>query len=585
MSASQEEQNKCPTHYHNRLEFYCSTCKKSACNDCKDIIQCYKNKHDVSEWQTTLEEINQNAIEGLKIAEDITIKLEGTFNFILEGQNRFSNDLTLCRRTITNQEEKLIRTVREKSKALMSDLEMIANAKKQAHDIHVTDLDSKLEEVKELKATVNAIMRKPEEKETLESHLRKIDALKDNVLGPNFDKSFHKRNVSPHFLPSSHLDELMNTDGIGKITTTDSITYKVAEDDRAITVTKAEPFEVKVSSPTESDACQLAATLVSSSGRKITTEVLEDQESGRYKITGRCNVEGDWQMKITVGSAHIEGSPVNIKVERLGLVHTTGNISDYKEHNKSKKATGVMLDRDGYILVSSLSKDILKFNQSGLFVAGIQVPHDVKVNRIHKMGNGRMVYSDISEKCVVMCDDKFQTICSFGKNELEYPMGVTVNKENGVMYVADRNAKCVFKYRVDDRELLGKITCSRNIGQIKPHGITLTKEGHVVVADYENNRILLFDLLNIKIKILIYNGKEDGKVSAPDGVAIDMDENIIVSSNHKLQLFDKNGVFIKRIDHKDDGLDTPSEITVISKRPRRLAVVNNRPNNVKIYNY
>ncbi|XP_033116719.1 E3 ubiquitin-protein ligase TRIM71-like [Anneissia japonica] len=186
-----------------------------------------------------------------------------------------------------------------------------------------------------------------------------------------------------------------------------------------------------------------------------------------------------------------------------------------------------------------------------------------------------------------LCDDKFQEVRSFGKDMLKSPVGLTLNKETRALYVADVYAHCVYKFNVDDGRLLGNIgSQGSEVGQIRqPQDVTLTKKGHVIVADFTNDRIQMFDANGKFMRTLVGSGREDGKVLSPFGVTMDMDENIIVSSNHKLQLFDKNGVFITRIDHKNDGLECPLGITVISNRPRRVAVANLGQNNVKIFNY
>ncbi|XP_033118979.1 tripartite motif-containing protein 2-like [Anneissia japonica] len=582
---TKDEPNKCPTHYKKELEFYCSTCKKSACEDCKYVLRCYQNKHNVIPMITAIDDFNHNANEVINTAQGIKNKLQGTLDSITNDRSDFEYHLKLCRTAIEVREKTLIKKVQEKSKQLISDLEKLYIEKKEDVDSQVKNIDTKLSKVNNVMAIINTMMNKPQETETLESHKTTINTVRDEILGTDFEKSFHKKNITPTFIPSTHLDEVMNTECIGKITTVDGM-YKVDQHDEAITVTKGQTFVVTVSSLSESDACKLSATLSNPSYEKSATEV-EYQGNGEYKITGKCNVEGDWQMKIIVGEVHIKGSPVNIKVESLGLVHTIGNISDYKEHYKTCKVADVVLDTDGCILVSSYSKDILKFNQSGSFVARIQVPQDVKVHRMHLMCDGHMVYTDIVGEFVVMCDDKFKEIISFGKGILKYPEGLTVNKKTGVLYVEDGEAHCVFKFNVDDGRLLGKIGSEGSeVGQMNtPVDVTLTKESHMIIADFNNDRIQMFDANDKFMRILVGCGEEDGKVLGPCGVTMDMDENIIVSSNHKLQLFDKNGVFIKRIDHEDDGLDIPYGITVISNRPRRVAVANHKANNVKIFNY
>ncbi|XP_033109921.1 E3 ubiquitin-protein ligase TRIM71-like isoform X2 [Anneissia japonica] len=568
---AKDEQNKCPTHWNNVLEFYCPTCKKTACKKCEHVLRCYQNKHNVTPMKTAVDEFNKNATEVTNIAQGIKTKLKGTLDSITSDRSDFEYHLKLCRTAIEVKEKTLIKEVQEKSKQLMSDLEKIYQEKKADIDCQVKDIDSKLTKVNNVMASINKMMNKPQETETLGSHRKTMNTVRAKVLGIDSHQSFNKKNITPNFIPSTHLKEFIKTEGIGKIVTVDGM-YTVAKNDEAITVAKGQQFVVTVSSLSESDTCKLAATLSNPSHEETATDV-EYQGNGEYKIAGKCNVEGDWQMKIIAGEAHIKGSPVNIKVEALGLINTIGNISDYKENHKTGKVTDVVLDIDGCILISSYSKDILKFNQSGSFVARIEMPQDVQVNRMHLMGDGHMVYSE--------------EIRSFGKGILKYPDGLTVNKETRVLYVGDREAHCVFKFNVDDGRLLGKIGSEGSeVGQIKnPEDVTLTKEGHLIVTNWKNNRIQMFDANDTFMRILVGSGKEDGKVWGPHGVIIDMDGNILVSSGHKLQLFDKNGVFIKRIDHKDDGLDTPTGITVISNRPRRVAVANHKANNVKFFNY
>ncbi|XP_033120932.1 tripartite motif-containing protein 2-like [Anneissia japonica] len=417
---------------------------------------------------------------------------------------------------------------------------------------------------------------KPEETPALQIHKETIDAIRDTYLRP--DQPLQKTNTTPVFIPSTHLDDLMNTECIGKITTVDPMMYKVSEDFEAITATKAEPFVVKVTSLAESDVCQLVSSLINASGEESATKI-EYQGSGEYKIIGRCDVEGDWQMRITAGAEHIKGSPVNVKVKTLGIIQTIENIAE--EHNKTENVTDLAVDTDGCILVSSNSKNILKFHQSGSFVDSLSgFSYNLLVARMHQMGDGDILHSgysySYSRRIVTMYNNKYKYKNVFYNKEVQYPFGLTVNKKSRVLYVADCG------------NLLGKIGSEGSeIGQLKePQDVTLTKEGHVIVADFGNNRIQMFDSSGKMMRVIVVGcGEEDGKVMGPHGVTMNMDENLIVSSNHKLQLFDKNGIFIKRIDHEDDGLYIPVGCTVLSHRPRIVAVANHGKNNIKIFKY
>ncbi|XP_033106662.1 tripartite motif-containing protein 2-like [Anneissia japonica] len=605
---------KCPAHCNTTLEFYCSTCNKSACKKCEQTNHCYQKEHKVMLMSTAVDEFNKEASEVVKLANEVENILTERLEFIAKGRSVHDSQLNLCRIAIGIQEKKLIKKVQEKSKDLMSNIDEIHKQMNKNNNTEVKDIDLRLKQVNNVISLINSVLNKPEQRQNIGCYKTIINAVREEVLGTDFQKLFHKESIIPNFIPSTHMDDLMNTEGIGKITTANGI-YKVAEGGKEISVTKGQSFVVEVCSLAESDEYKLEALLINSD-EELETEV-EYQGREEYKITGSCNLEGDWQMKITAGVAHIKGSPVNIKVETLGLVHTIDNISDYKEHNKTERVTDVALDTDGCILVSSNSKDILKFDQSGSFVARIEVPvpQDVKVYTMHPVGNGQMLYGDSLEKCVVMCDDKFQKIRSFGKGMLKIPKGLTVNKVTRVLYVVDYDAHCIYKFNVDDGRLLGKIgSMGSRVGQmLQPIHVALNKKGHVFVSDTGNKRIQLFDTNDKFIRILEpkrvksnlaikcrRNSKplfvsdsnssevddDSIEVSEPLAVTIDFDENILVSSfNHKLQLFDKDGGFIKQIDIEDDGVDFPCGITAICDRPRRVAVANHKANNINIFNY
>ncbi|XP_071955978.1 uncharacterized protein [Antedon mediterranea] len=572
--------NKCKIHGGCMLEFFCRSCSKSGCKKCEHVLCCYQNSHNVIPFKTAVDEFNQNAKKVKKCAEEIKEKLKGTRDTITREKSDMESEFKLCRTAIESQEQNIIKKVQEKTRTLITDLEKIYKKNMEVVDERVKRMDSKLMKVNEMSPLINTMMNKPEERETLKSHETNVNVVKDEVLKPNFDESIFKGIVTPSFIPSKNLDNVINLEGIGKI---GECLYEVAEGDRRITVIKGQTFEVKVSSAEGSETSLLAATLIDidKSGKESAT--VKHLGSGVYKITGRCPKEGESKMKITARGKPVKGSPVNIKVNAQ-LVHTIDK-KQLKVLNKEKKVKDVLLDKDGCILISSCSQDLLRFNAAYYsFVGRVLVNHRVNVAFLHQMGDGHIVHSDTYGKTVVMCDDKLKKIHAFGKGLLKNPCAMTVNKETRTMYVADSENHCVFKFNVDNGKLLGEIGTYGSEGQMnRPYGVTLTKEGNLIVADCGNNRIQMFDANDKFMRILVDSGKKDGHVVSPHYVAIDSDENILVSSNHKLQLFDKNGVFIKRID--DGGLDNPLGITIISNQPRRVAVANWGTNNVKIYNY
>ncbi|XP_071947250.1 uncharacterized protein [Antedon mediterranea] len=568
---------KCSVHTDKKLDYYCLTCKLMICEDCKHS-HIDRSNHKMIPIEKALNDINQTVNKTIKIAEDIKEKLNERLDVINKERSELESNFELSRISIETHKNEIIRKVNEESKVMIEKLTQTYEKQKDVIDIHIKSIELKLTQVSSLIESINKMMNKPQETETVTSYMTTITDVGKNVLA---DKSFTKTSFTLKFVPSQRLSELMKHESVGKL-----MIVTVNKEDWNISVTKGQLFSVRVSSLAESDVGQLTATLTNLSGEKSQSKVTH--RKGRCTITGRCDLEGDWHMNITdEAMSHVIGSPVSIKVEPIGLVQTIENISEYKEHNKTAKVTDVVLGTDGCMLVSSYSRELIKVDQSGCFVSRIQIPQNIQVNYMHQIGNGHMVYSDYLEKCVVMCDNQYYEIRTFGKGVLKYPDGVRINQKNRILYVADRKCHCVFKFNIDDGSLLGKIGSEGSkAGQLKkPTDVAVTKEGHAIVADRENSRIQMFDANDKLIKILVAYGKEDGRVWGPCGITIDMGGNIIVSSNHKLQLFDQNGKFIKRIDKKDDGLNMPLGMAVISKRPRRVAVANHLSSNIKIFSY
>ncbi|XP_033125795.1 E3 ubiquitin-protein ligase RNF213-like [Anneissia japonica] len=210
----------CQVHCNTTLEFYCSNCNKSACKKCEHILRCYQKQHKVIPISTAVDKFNKDANEIVELAHKIEKTLTEKLEMLTKVRSEFDSQLKLCRTAIEIQEKKLIRNVQEKTKELISDLESMYK-NKENDDSEINDIDLKINQVKNLIVSINSIMNKPEETETLLTHKATIKAVEDKVLGNDFEQSFQKRNITPNFIPSMQMDQLMNTEGIGKITAVD----------------------------------------------------------------------------------------------------------------------------------------------------------------------------------------------------------------------------------------------------------------------------------------------------------------------------------------------------------------------------
>ena len=76
-----------------------------------------------------------------------------------------------------------------------------------------------------------------------------------------------------------------------------------------------------------------------------------------------------------------------------------------------------------------------------------------------------------------------------------------------------------------------------------PHGVAVTAKDEVVVADNQNHRVQVFDSNGTFLRSFGHKGENSGEFKNPTGIAIDKDRNILVSEcyNHRVQILSWEG--------------------------------------------
>ena len=76
-----------------------------------------------------------------------------------------------------------------------------------------------------------------------------------------------------------------------------------------------------------------------------------------------------------------------------------------------------------------------------------------------------------------------------------------------------------------------------------PMGVAVTAEGEVVVADNQNHRVQVFDSNGTFLRSFGHRGENAGEFKNPTGIATDKDRNILVSEyhNHRVQILSWEG--------------------------------------------
>ena len=141
-----------------------------------------------------------------------------------------------------------------------------------------------------------------------------------------------------------------------------------------------------------------------------------------------------------------------------------------------------------------------------------------------------------------------------GDGQLNFPDGIAVD-EAGSVYVADRDNHRVQRFGADGRFLLTWGSEGGGDGQFyNAEGIAVDGAGNVYVTDWGRERVQKFTSNG---GFLLYLGTEgtgagrgtgDGQFHNPKGISVDRAGNVYVAEtiNHRVQVFDSNGRFLRK---------------------------------------
>ena len=80
-----------------------------------------------------------------------------------------------------------------------------------------------------------------------------------------------------------------------------------------------------------------------------------------------------------------------------------------------------------------------------------------------------------------------------------------------------------------------------------PYGVAFNRHGEMYIAEYSPGQVAVFDSSGKRVSTIGSRGFGPGQFQSTHYIAIDSNDNIYVTSNHKLQKFNRKGEFIKSI--------------------------------------
>ncbi|XP_070545991.1 tripartite motif-containing protein 2-like [Ptychodera flava] len=202
-----------------------------------------------------------------------------------------------------------------------------------------------------------------------------------------------------------------------------------------------------------------------------------NNRDGTHRVTVAAQLDGKYQVTMTIGDQPIPGCPVIIPVIK-GLVKTIGSQGSAEGH------------------------------------------------------------LDDNNKQVVVSDENGHVIRYFGQNELKNPYGIGISPVDGNVYVTDWDGHCVRVYTQHGKYLRSFGSEGKGQGQFNsPWGVVIATTGMVFVADYNNQRIQVFNAHDQYLYSFDCQSG-DGGMRSPTGIAIENDKYVYVIATASVLKFE-----------------------------------------------
>ena len=279
----------------------------------------------------------------------------------------------------------------------------------------------------------------------------------------------------------------------------------------------------------------------------VTAEKSSFDESQTNKISANLSVAASEKMTIffQIKGSAAESKDYNLSFENKGAISLYGGESG-GALNQFNEPIDVFVKNDTLYVADLKNHRVLRWDPSaseGVVVAGGN-SEGSSLNQlylpisVHVTPNGDIYVADQSNHRIVKwVPGATEGVVVAGGNgdgqalnQLQYPRSIVVDSDNNI-FISDNGNHRVVKWAPGATE--GVVVAGNSSGSLgngldrltHPHGIDLESDGSVIIADYNNGRV-------VRWKKNATEGELVGNFSNPTSISIDYNDNIYVSEQY-----------------------------------------------------
>nr|XP_002737698.1 PREDICTED: tripartite motif-containing protein 2-like [Saccoglossus kowalevskii] len=527
----------CSDHKDSHLEFYCDTCQVPVCLKCT-IVNHKAPEHIHNDLKIVVDEYKtqlRKMLEQLKVKEKQVEEEKASAESTVE---KMRNECEAEKAKVKKRAKEVIERVKREEKMLIDALDETSR-------LQLKDATMKIDE---MQFHHGNIVSTHHYLDTLVHHGNAVHLLhvSTKLETKKRIKEMVAMEIKPPIIHNSiefHPGSDLATHALMGVIQTEACQSKCTVENIPKLLVEGESVNLLITTR-DSKGNQIIANQfvnVKTKNRDASWEDIDvtDNKDGtcHVKITGK--MEGKQQIAMTIVNQHLPGSPFHIPVYIRGLAQTVGNAGQGQFNNPK----GITMNKHGdYVTADQQNKRVAIHDRDGNYKQSFTfsdqfakpfIPCDVAIS-----DKNEYFITDESNKQIVVSNENGRLIRKFGSSEMNQPAGIAINPVNKNIYVT-----------------------------INSKGIVYVSDAHIgSVQVFNSDDQFMFEI---------------SSMSSPRGVAVDKNDNVYVSSVHKVTKYDSHGQFICRIDSDKDGLSSPYGVAVCNDG--RIAVADYGNNCIKVF--